>query len=1046
MANLLEDLLKGVVRHSSPPAPQPALAPKQDPLKSFLGSALKNANQNQQALKDKVPFLEPLGQELKSGVHKVSSVLDQGIRNAATNVKDAVTGKLKVSPSDIGTGTYKTVSGIGKLAQGFNQGVAQLGKSLLTIAPGSGEELTHLGGNPNLRAFLASVKGGDDTPTIQNIYTKATKHAEDLGATQTQAKVFGGSFAIGAIFADNPLFGPEGAGLRVSSRAAGLIAKADDAVKVAAHLVEDGVEREVAEKIAPILVHTDTPKGVLTAIEEVNNGTRNFQSVLDGTEKERGFITSVKEQLPELETRVAGQYIPRDTDALALRATKRITDDVAEAEKIAARGTDDEAVATAVQLLKHYTDQADRLTDQAAKNALYDKAAAIANDMAIKLTAQGRAVQAASILGRLTPEGQVRFAAREIQKFNEANPGNKIPELTGEQVEQITAKVKAVSEMPDGIGKARAFKETQDFIADLVPTLTYKKIISVWKAGLLTGIKTSGINTFSNLFHGISEVVKDIPAVAVDKFASLFTGKRTIGLTARGTLKGGGEGVKKGWDYFKTGFDERYAREGLDMGRVNFGTSKVAKAIQAYEETVFRLIGAEDQPFYYAAKARSLYSQAIAESKNAKLKRPERKAFIQHLIENPTDEMLTNATHDAEVAVFQNSTALGRVARKIQQDVPGGEIIVPFGRTPAAVAMQMFHYTPVGTVAEIVKQVRAGRFSQRSFSQAVGRGVTGTGAMYLGYELWKQGKISLGYPTDPTEQQEWKSEGRQENSIKINGKWRQVGSLGPLGTELVIGGYLANGFEKTGSVVEAVIQASIGGLTTLEQSTFLQGISQFIDAIKDPERSAGSLFQGLIASVIPTIVGDVARSTDPYERDTKLGGDFLNRTRARIPGLREKSLQPQTDSYGNRIATPGFLTAMADPSRPTKETDDPVIQEVARLTHAGEKPNSQLLGGKKGYSSLTPAQNTALRLRGGQILRGKLAGLMATEEYKALDDAEKAKAIKDFSKKATDVARAEVTLQLTEGLSGDELASELGKLKGSGLLNRDVYRVYQDMR
>ena len=128
--------------------------------------------------------------------------------------------------------------------------------------------------------------------------------------------------------------------------------------------------------------------------------------------------------------------------------------------------------------------------------------------MAKNLTEQGRAVQAASILGRLTPEGQIRFAARQIQKYNEeiekSGKGiiglkKKIPELTAEQEKTIVQEMKAIEAMPDGTEKAMKFQQLQNYISDLVPSSLYQKIVSVWKAGLLTGIKTSGLNIFSNL-------------------------------------------------------------------------------------------------------------------------------------------------------------------------------------------------------------------------------------------------------------------------------------------------------------------------------------------------------------------------------------------------------------------------------------------------------------------------------------------------------------------------------------------------------------------
>ena len=70
------------------------------------------------------------------------------------------------------------------------------------------------------------------------------------------------------------------------------------------------------------------------------------------------------------------------------------------------------------------------------------------------------------------------------------------------------------------------------------------------------------------------------------------------------------------------------------------------------------------------------------------------------------------------------------IARAIQK-VPGLEIIVPFGRTPSAVANQLINYSPVGIVKAIASNIGKGRFDQRLFSQAMGRGITGSGIMYL---------------------------------------------------------------------------------------------------------------------------------------------------------------------------------------------------------------------------------------------------------------------------------------------------------------------------
>jgi hypothetical protein len=61
-------------------------------------------------------------------------------------------------------------------------------------------------------------------------------------------------------------------------------------------------------------------------------------------QKERGFVTSAKEVIPEAE-KIAGQYIPRSTDTLAIKAKNLIKDDIIAAERLALEGSSDEAVA-----------------------------------------------------------------------------------------------------------------------------------------------------------------------------------------------------------------------------------------------------------------------------------------------------------------------------------------------------------------------------------------------------------------------------------------------------------------------------------------------------------------------------------------------------------------------------------------------------------------------------------------------------------------------------------------------------------------------------
>ena len=843
---------------------------------------------------------------------------------------------------------------------------------------------------------------------------------------------------------------------------------------------EGGFSKEVAEYIVSkreqvgllpmgIKQEMKEPTGQKPPVEPPKTAVKVEPPLPEKIKKTRGFVKSVQEELPQL--KVSGQYIPRDTDTLSIKAVNLIKDNIQAAERMAAQGIDDNAVAVGAQLLKHYTNEAANAKSPAVQDALYEKAAELANSMAVRLTEAGRTVQAASILSRMTPEGQVRFAARTIQKYNAevdrikggiGGLKKKIPELTPKQTQEIVTEMQRIQAMADGEEKAIAFRDLQNKISDLVPTPIWQKMVAVWKAGLLTGVKTSGVNIISNAVHGALETAKDVPAAAFDMVASLFTGKRTSGVDV--TKMFTKEGFKKGWRFLKTGYDERNVLTGLDYKRINMGSGKVAKGIQAYEEAIFKLMGAEDQPFYYAVKARSLGEQAQVGAINAGLKGKEAKTFAKNLFENPTEDMLILATSDAETAVFQNKTALGEVARYIKNmpsTMPGGpaistaaEIVAPFSKTPSAVAMQIINYSPVGAVRTIATSIGKGKFNQRAFSKQMGRATLGVLPLVVGAYLYREGMLNLDRPTSEAEQKLWEAEGRSPNTVKIGGKWRQIQVLGPAGPLFLIGGQFQKGFDKTGSVTGSAAEflertgsglatAVTGGAKSFTEQTFLKGTNQLVSTISDPTRYGDSMAGSMISSVVPTIVADVAKATDPMVRRSE---SIWQRIEERIPGLRQ-TLQPRIGTFGEEaMRKENFFEVMADPTRPTTEIQDPIIGEIRRLVDNKEQISFSQVGDKKGYKVLTQEQNTELWQRAGQVAYDKITSLMQSNDYQNMTDQQRSKIINSFISKAKTVARVEKLIEITTGLQGEELVNKMRQAKRDGLMTQEVFNEFRKVR
>jgi len=557
-----------------------------------------------------------------------------------------------------------------------------------------------------------------------------------------------------------------------------------------------------------------------------------------------------------------------------------------------------------------------------------------------------------------------------------------------------------------------------------------RRIVEIWRAGLLTGIKTTMLNELSNLSHAITELAKDMPGAGIDILQSIFTGDRTLALTLRGVPQAVLDGFKKGWTYLRTGYDERDIGVKLDYAPQYWGENRIWKALKAYHDAIFRLMGAEDQPFFYGAFARSLANQAAARGMNKRLTGEKLKAFIDKMTSDPTETMLKTASLDAQTAVFQNKTKLGDIGAEIQKK--GGLLFVPFSRTPTAVAMQIVNYSPVGALAEVARQISAGKYNQRLISQAFGRSVLGIAPLYIGGLLMKAGLMTLDWPDNEREREVWKAENRKPFAVEVNNKWRSAYVLGPFGNLLLIGGYFQNAYTQTGSPTEAIAVAVGGAGKSLVEQTFLRGIESLTNVLTDPDRSAELFFSNLAGSLVPTLVADIARATDTTERRAQWEERILNR----LPGARE-TLEPQIDVLGQDLPRYGgnVLEVMADPTRPCKIRHDIVVDELRALWDRGVKVAPTQLGTRKGFKILSDEENTELWRRAGTLTYASVLTIMQTPYYqKVWTDENKGTMIERVVKEAKDIARAEmVKTKLQQGVKVEELTKD-------GLLTQDVER------
>lgn len=783
-----------------------------------------------------------------------------------------------------------------------------------------------------------------------------------------------------------------------------------------------------------------------------NDLVKTFDKTVKTTEtpkvKVRGFTESVQET-PKItkgtKVKVAGEYTTKPNDVLMGEA-KALLNEGVDLKNINRIENIDQKIAATIQ-------EAINL-DAAGK---HEEAAALFNNLSELGTQVGRGTQAFSLLNKMSPEAISLSVAGKIKKYNLSH-NKKLPELTGEQQKQLSKQVNEALKLPVG-SKERgiALGKVNETINSFIPSTFADKFITVWKAGLLSSLRTHERNIVGNVIMQGSEQASLYPAAGADWLMSKKTGTRTLVPSQKGSFSGAVEGGQTAADVIKYGFDPSGTEIGkYETKKVTWGNNPLEQSLKKATDTVFNTLEAEDKVFWKSSYNRSLYNQAAAQAINDG-KRGNAK-YIQKLFDNATEEMKQTAFNDANYATFKDknmlSGAIGQykswVNRQTGPAAEAGKIVsemlMPFTGVPTSIVGKTVAYSPIGLVKGSVDFGRVVAGSevpglQRQAAQEIGRGVIGSGIFGLGAYLMSQG-LMTGQAKDQKERDQWALEGKQENSIFVNGKWRSINSVGPQ-TLVLLAGAKAN--ETANDPEQNLGTYGFSTLNDQLNQTFLSGVQQPLAALNEPYK-AKSYLGGQVASLVPNIVKDTSKAFDPLKREvdtSTIGSSIKGRVQQSIPGLRNKMI-PQRDVLGNEIAqTPTGIGAYFDLFNSTTPISNTVVNELSRLNTAGynktptKLDKNQTIGGEK--MTLNQAQLDRLEIVSGLATDKALNDLFNTTAYQSLNDAEKQDAIGDTITKVRKNVRANIDLSNIQEKSYVKSSdSQLTELGGFNLFTKSV--------
>lgn len=243
----------------------------------------------------------------------------------------------------------------------------------------------------------------------------------------------------------------------------------------------------------------------------------------------------------------------------------------------------------------------------------------------------------------------------------------------------------------------------------------------------------------------------------------------------------------------------------------------------------------------------------------------------------------------------------------------------------------------------------------------------------------------------------------QPRSVKVGGNWvpynNVFGPYAPL-VEAIATAY-ERGQEQdakpdTGlqQKVDSWIRSGAAGFT---DATYVESLLRFAKGVEADPVTQGLRSTGdVLSRAIPGPVGQLARATDPYQRETDQGRPW-EAVQARVPGLREMLPVQVSPTTGEAVKAPAPTLASILLNASGTTPADPVANEVNRLAGAGAAVTVPTVDRNLDYAGVrqTPEARRAYQAALGKEVNREVSALLDTPGYQQASDAQKAQALKD---------------------------------------------------
>lgn len=511
--------------------------------------------------------------------------------------------------------------------------------------------------------------------------------------------------------------------------------------------------------------------------------------------------------------------------------------------------------------------------------------------------------------------------------------------VINKQGKDITDTVDLFNLTPDMIEKVINSKDKQTMYKNIdsiyeelgnqVPKSTIEKIDSWRYFSMLANPRTHIRNIVGNVAMGKTQRVKDKLAGGIEGIVSKINPniERTKSIAFSD---------KKTKEFAKNDFNNLEIQSRLELNENKYNPqSRLQNARRTFKSDVMEktlgklfdlndnLLEAED-----GLGLKSAYQKALSDYITAN------KIDVDNITDKQLGKARNYAVEQAKEATFHQAnsiaTAINQFSRKNKLTKGAMDAILPFVKTPLNVAKAGLEYNPTGllkTITVDTAKLRKGNITINKYIDNLSKGLTGTGIAVLGYALADAGILKASGGEDDKKEDYDEALGKQSYSIQIAGKTYSLDWLAPTGIPLFTGAeaYLikntknseknsisSDDTKKENQLLEALENWANGmakSISPMSEMSMISGLTSALSSYNEDKLSSigVNMVKSYVNQFVPTLLGQVAKTTDNYERSTtstKTGllPKAVDQTKlqmmSKIPGLRQK-LPTKADIWGN---------------------------------------------------------------------------------------------------------------------------------------------------